>query len=117
MGENPKTARRAVKLTEIAQEKVKAMLDRRGKPSAGIRVGVRSKGCSGFSYSLEYADTIEEGDEKASFEGFDVLIDAKALMFVLGTEMDWVEEPMKSGFVFRNPNEAGRCGCGESFRV
>ena len=104
-------------ITDAAAERVKVMLAQRGKPSAGIRIGVRSKGCSGMSYTLEYADERSAFDEVVEDKGVTVLIDPKATMFILGTEMDWVEEKMQSGFVFRNPNEKGRCGCGESFHV
>ncbi|OAN54039.1 Fe-S cluster assembly scaffold SufA [Paramagnetospirillum marisnigri] len=104
-------------ITEAAAERVKAMLAKRGKPSVGIRIGVRSKGCSGMSYTLEYADEKTQFDEVVEDKGITVLIDPKATMFILGTEMDYVDEKMQSGFVFRNPNEKGRCGCGESFHV
>jgi iron-sulfur cluster assembly protein len=104
-------------ITEAAAERVKVLLDKRGKPSAGIRIGVRSKGCSGLSYTLEYADEPTPFDEVLADKGVTVFIDPKATMFILGTEMDFVEDKMTSGFVFRNPNEKGRCGCGESFHV
>ncbi|HLO78053.1 MAG TPA: iron-sulfur cluster assembly accessory protein [Magnetospirillum sp.] len=106
-----------IALTDAAAERVKALLEKRGKPSAGIRIGVRTKGCSGMSYTLEYADEKSQFDEVVEQKGVTVLIDPKASMFVFGTEMDWVEDKMQSGFVFRNPNEKGRCGCGESFHV
>ena len=104
-------------LTDTAVARVKELLDKRGKPSAGIRIGVRTKGCSGLSYTLEYADEKSAFDEVVEVGGVTVLIDPKATMFILGTEMDYVEEQMQTGFVFRNPNEKGRCGCGESFHV
>ncbi len=107
----------AIKLTEAAASRVQALLDKRGKPSLGIRIGVRSKGCSGLSYTLEYADQKDPMDELVEQHGVTVLIDPKATLFILGTEMDYVEEKLQSGFVFRNPNEKGRCGCGESFHV
>lgn len=94
-----------------------ALLAARGKPSAGIKIGVRTKGCSGLSYTVEYADTIEKFDEVVDAGEFKVLIDPKAVLFLIGTEMDYVEEKLKTGFTFRNPNEKGRCGCGESFHV
>ena len=104
-------------LTPQAWERVKTLLDSRGKPSAGLRIGVRTKGCSGMSYTLEYADTAEPHDEVVEGEGVKILIDPKAILFVIGTEMDFVQDQFQSGFVFRNPNEKGRCGCGESFHV
>ena len=104
-------------VTPAAVERIKALLDGRGKPSAGIRIGVRSKGCSGLTYTLEYADERNPLDEIVEAEGVTVFIDPKATLFILGTEMDFVEEQMQNGFVFRNPNEKGRCGCGESFHV
>ena len=107
----------ALSLTDAAAKQVQHLLDKRGKPSAGIRVGVRSAGCSGLAYSLEYADEIEKFDEVVVDKGVTVLIDPKAVMFLIGSEMDFVEEKLKSGFTFNNPNEKGKCGCGESFHV
>ena len=94
-----------------------SLIDGRGKPTVGIRIGVRSKGCSGLSYTLEFADKQEPLDEVIDTQGIKLLIDAKASLFLIGTEMDYEEEKLKSGFVFKNPNEKGRCGCGESFHV
>lgn len=109
----------ALTVTPAAAERIRALLAKRGKPSAGIRIGVRTKGCSGLSYTVEYADEVGKFDEVVPVEDgdFKVLIDPKAVMFLLGSEMDFVQEKMKSGFVFVNPNEKGRCGCGESFHV
>jgi iron-sulfur cluster assembly protein len=104
-------------VTAAAAERVKALIEGRGKPTAGIRIGVRTKGCSGLSYTIEYADAKGPADEVVEQDGVTVLIDPKATMFILGTEMDFVEEKLQTGFVFRNPNEKGRCGCGESFHV
>ncbi len=104
-------------VTATAAERVKALIEGRGKPTAGIRIGVRSKGCSGLSYTLEFADKQEPMDEVVETEGIKLLIDPKASLFLIGTEMDYEEEKLKSGFVFKNPNEKGRCGCGESFHV
>lgn len=106
-----------ITVTEAAAEHVKALLAKRGKPSAGVRIGVRTKGCSGLSYTLEYADEKGKWDEVVDAGGVTILIDPKAMMFVLGTTMDWAEDKLKQGFVFTNPNEKGRCGCGESFHV
>ena len=104
-------------VTPLAAERVKALIDGRGKPTAGIRIGVRSKGCSGMSYTLEFADKQEPMDEVVETAGIKLLIDPKASLFLIGTEMDYEEEKLKSGFVFKNPNEKGRCGCGESFHI
>ena len=107
-----------VSVTQAAIERVRALLAKRGKPSFGVRVGVRTRGCSGLSYTLEYADAAEPGDEMIKpTDDVTILIAPKAAMFLFGTEMDFVEEKLQSGFVFRNPNEKGRCGCGESFHV
>jgi iron-sulfur cluster assembly protein len=104
-------------VTPAAAERVKALIEGRGKPTAGIRIGVRSKGCSGLSYTLEFADAAQPMDEVVETNGVKLLIDPKASLFLIGTEMDYAEEKLKSGFVFTNPNEKGRCGCGESFHV
>jgi len=104
-------------VTPAAAERVKALIDGRSKATVGIRIGVRSKGCSGMSYTLEFADKQEPMDEVVDTQGIKLLIDPKASLFLIGTEMDYEEEKLKSGFVFKNPNEKGRCGCGESFHV
>ncbi len=106
-----------ISISDAAMGRINYLLDKRGKPSAGIKVGVRSRGCSGLSYTIEYADEIGKFDEVVEKDGIRVLIDPKAVMFLIGTEMDFVEEELKSGFLFRNPNEKGRCGCGDSFHV
>lgn len=104
-------------ITDAAAERIRALMAGRGKPSVGVRIGVRSRGCSGLSYTLEYADEKGKFDEMVEAKGVTVLIDPKATMFLLGTEMDYREDKLESGFVFRNPNEKGRCGCGESFHI
>ena len=109
--------RQAITLTDRAVERVRALMEKRGQPAAGIRIGVKSKGCSGLSYSVEYADERGKFDEVIEVEGVRVFVDPTAIMFVIGSEMDYVEDKLQSGFVFRNPNEKGRCGCGESFHV
>lgn len=106
-----------ITVTPSALARLRVILDQRGKPSAGIRIGIKTKGCSGLSYTLDYADDITPFDEVVPVEDLTLLIDPKAIMFLIGTEMDFVEEKMQSGFVFRNPNEKGRCGCGKSFHV
>ncbi len=111
----PKAA--AIQITDAAAERVKKLLDARGKPSVGIRIGVKARGCSGMTYTLEYADSRDPMDELVEDKGVTVLIDPKATLFLLGTVMDYVEDKLQSGFTFKNPNEKGRCGCGESFHV
>ncbi|MDP1974896.1 MAG: iron-sulfur cluster assembly accessory protein [Alphaproteobacteria bacterium] len=106
-----------LKITDAAQERIKALLAQREKSSLGIRIGLKTKGCSGLSYAIEYVDEVNPLDEKVSMDTLTVFIDPKAIMFLIGTEMDFVESELESGFVFRNPNEKGRCGCGESFHV
>src|SRR5471030_2681480 len=107
----------AMMVTDAAALRIKALLAKRGKPSLGIRVGVRSRGCSGLTYTLEYADEKGKFDELVEDKGVTILIDPKATMFILGTEMDFVDDKLESGFKFTNPNEKGRCGCGESFHA
>ncbi|MBP6951838.1 MAG: iron-sulfur cluster assembly accessory protein [Alphaproteobacteria bacterium] len=104
-------------ITESAAQRVKVLLEKRGKPSSGIRIGIRSKGCSGQSYTLEFADEVGPYDESIEAYGVKILIDPKAVMFIIGSQMDYVENKLSSGFVFQNPNEKGKCGCGESFHV
>ena len=108
-----------ITLTDAAAERVKTIIARaRGdEPPVALRVGIKTKGCSGLSYSIEYAAAKTPGDEVVEAKGVTVFIDPKATMFILGSEMDYAEDKLRSGFVFRNPNEKGRCGCGESFRV
>ncbi len=100
-----------------AASQVILLLEKRGKPSLGVRVGVKSGGCSGFKYFIEYADSKNSYDEVIEYKDFTILIDPKALMYLIGTEMDYIEEKFKSGFVFINPNEKSKCGCGSSFSV
>lgn len=104
-------------ITEAAAQRINVLLKGRGKPSCGIRIGIRSKGCSGLSYTLEFADEAGPYDDVVEAHGVKILIDPKAVMFILGSEMDYVEDKLASGFIFNNPNEKGRCGCGESFHV
>ena len=106
-----------ITITDAAAQRVKALLDQRGKPSEGVRVGVKKGGCSGLSYTIEYADDVQKFEEVVEDKGVKVIIDPKAVMYLLGSEMDFMEEKMKSGFTFKNPNEKGKCGCGESFHV
>ena len=104
-------------LTERAAERVRAILAERGAPAAGLRVGIDEKGCSGLAYKIEYADRQEPLDEVIADKGVTVFIDSRAIMFLIGSEMDYVAGTLQSGFVFNNPNAKGSCGCGESFHV
>ena len=103
-----------------ALEQIKSLIGVRGKPCEGIRVGVRTRGCSGLSYTIEYAEkdkNITKFDDVVIKDDIAVFIDPKVSMFLIGSQMVYVEDELKSGFDFVNPNEKGRCGCGESFNV
>lgn len=105
-----------IKLTEVAAEKVKTQLAKRGK-GLGIRIGVKTTGCSGLAYVLEYVDNVFDGDCIFESNGIHIYTDAKSMSYISGLTMDWVKKGLNEGFEFRNPNEKDRCGCGESFRV
>ncbi len=107
-----------ISLTKAATEKIKLQLKRRGK-GLGIRIGVKTTGCSGLAYTLEYVDsyTAEEGVTNFAQPDFIVLVDAKSLVYLSGMTVDWVRNGLNEGFEFQNPNERDKCGCGESFRV
>jgi iron-sulfur cluster assembly protein len=104
-------------ITDDAAERIKILIAKRDKPTVGIKVGVKQGGCSGLSYTFEYCDQKGEFDETIEDKGVVVIVDPKAVMFIIGTTLDFVDEKVKSGFVFINPNESGRCGCGSSFSV
>jgi len=106
----------AVTLTERAAKHVSNFLARRGK-GIGLRLGVRTSGCSGMAYKLEYADAANPEDQTFDCHGVKVLVDPKSLVYLDGTELDFVREGLNEGFKFNNPKEKDRCGCGESFRV
>jgi iron-sulfur cluster assembly protein len=105
-------------VTPGALSRIQALLAARQKDALGVRLSVKTKGCSGLAYSLEYVDTPVAGDEEVALaNSMRLYIDPGALLFLIGSEMDYQEDALKSGFLFRNPNEKGKCGCGESFHV
>ena len=105
-----------ITLTDKAAQHVTRYLTRRGK-GVGLRVGVKTTGCSGLAYKLEYADEIAAEDQVFESNGVKVIVDPKSLPYIDGTELDFAREGLNEGFKFRNPREKDRCGCGESFRV
>ena len=111
------TSRELFKLTDAAADRVKHLIDEQEKSEAVLRISVRTQGCSGLAYSMEYADAPLPMDELVEDKGVKICVDPLATMYLAGTEMDYVEDKLTSGFVFNNPNEKGRCGCGESFHV
>jgi iron-sulfur cluster assembly protein len=106
----------SVTLTEAAARHVTRYLAKRGK-GVGVRLGVKTTGCSGLAYKLEFADDVQPEDQEFESNGVRVLIDPKSLAYLDGTELDFVREGLNEGFRFNNPNEKDRCGCGESFNV
>ena len=106
-----------IKLSDNAATRIKEIMSDGEKNVIGVRVSVKSGGCAGMSYVMEYSKEINPNDELIEEKGVKVLIDPKAIMYLLGTEMDYKKEKFASQFVFKNPNETERCGCGESFKV
>jgi iron-sulfur cluster assembly protein len=104
-------------LTEAAAERVREIMNRSERPVVGLRVGVKNGGCAGMEYTMEWADRQEKLDEVVEDKGVTIFIDPKAVLFLLGTEMDYRVEKLKSGFVFNNPNQTSACGCGESVQL
>ena len=103
-----------MRLTDAAATRIKDILERTDRPIAGVRVGVKNGGCAGMSYTLEYAESANPADEVIVEKGVRLLVDPKAVLFLLGTEMDFKVDKLSSGFVFNNPNQTSACGCGES---
>ena len=106
-----------ITLSDNAAQRIKEIMANAKDHSIGVRIGVKSGGCAGMSYVMEYAKSSNSNDEVIEDKGVKVLIDPSAVMYLLGTEMDYKKEELSSTFVFKNPNETERCGCGESFKV
>ena len=107
----------AIKLSDNAAKRIKLIMSKAERSAIGVRVGVKSGGCAGMSYIMEYAKEIKPNEEIIEDKGVKVLIDPNAIMYLFGTEMDYKKEQFSSQFVFKNPNETERCGCGESFKI
>ena len=106
-----------ITLTDAAADRVRELISHATEPVGGLRVGLSTRGCSGMSYVVEYATDKRKFEEVIEDKGVRVFVDAAAVMFLIGSEMDYQDGKFQSGFVFNNPNEKGRCGCGESFSV
>ena len=106
-----------IKLSDNAANRIKEIMSKADNKTIGVRVGVKSGGCAGMSYVLEYSKKLNPNDEVIEDKGVKVFIDPAAVMYLLGTEMDYKKEEFSSTFVFNNPNETERCGCGESFKI
>jgi iron-sulfur cluster assembly protein len=104
-------------LTDAAANRVKTIIARSDRPIVGVRIGVKNGGCAGMSYTMEYATSVNSLDEVVEDKGVKVLIDPKAVLFLLGTEMDFQTTKLASQFVFNNPNQTSACGCGESVAI
>ena len=106
-----------IKLSDNAANRIKEIMSKADNSAIGVRVGVKSGGCAGMSYVMEYAKEAKKNEEIIEDKGVKVLIDPNAVMYLLGTEMDYKKDKFSSQFIFKNPNETERCGCGESFKV
>ena len=108
---------KAMTITEAAAARVREIIAKSDTPIAGVRVGVKNAGCAGMSYTMDFAQEIGRFDEVVEDKGVKIIIDAKAVMYLLGTEMDFKTEKMSATFVFNNPNQTSACGCGESVAI
>jgi iron-sulfur cluster assembly protein len=106
-----------MRLTDAAAMRIKDVMARAERPVAGVRVGVKNGGCAGMEYTMEYADQIRPSDEVVEDKGVKIMVDPKAVLFLLGTEMDYKTEKLSAQFVFNNPNQTSACGCGESVQL
>ena len=108
---------KAITLTDRAAERVKSIMAKSETPKIGIRLGVKNGGCAGMEYTMDYAEEKQPLDEIVEDKGVTIFIEAKAVLFLLGTEMDWEEDKLSAGFRFNNPNQTDACGCGESLTI
>jgi iron-sulfur cluster assembly protein len=106
-----------MKLTDAAATRIKDIMSKSERPVAGLRVGVKNGGCAGMAYTMEYAESANPSDEIVEDKGVRILIDPKAVLFLLGTEMDYKIDKLSAQFVFNNPNQTSACGCGESVQL
>ena len=113
----PRPRPKVMTLTQAAAERIRQIMVRAERPVAGLRIGVKNGGCAGMEYTMEWASEAGPMDEKIEDQGVIVLIDPKAVLFLLGTEMDFKADKLKAGFVFNNPNQTSACGCGESVQL
>ncbi|MCJ8143250.1 iron-sulfur cluster assembly accessory protein [Ancylobacter sp. A5.8] len=113
----PRSRPPVMRLTDAAAERVRSIIARSEKPVVGLRVGVKNGGCAGMEYTMEFAEAAGRFDEVVEDKGVKVLIDPKAIMYLLGTEMDFKADKMSAQFVFNNPNQTSACGCGESVAI
>ena len=113
----PRPRPQVVRLTDAAAERIKYVMANAVRPVIGVRVGVKNGGCAGMEYTMEYAESVAPTDEVVEDRGVKILIDPKAVLFLLGTEMDYKTEKLSSQFVFNNPNQTSACGCGESVKL
>ena len=109
--------KQVITLSDNAANRIKEIMSKDQNKSLGVRVGVKSGGCAGMSYDMEYAKKINPNDEIIEDKGVKVFVDPSAIIYLLGTEMDYKKEEFSSNFIFKNPNETERCGCGESFKI
>jgi iron-sulfur cluster assembly protein len=114
---NPRPRPQVMRLSDAAANRIRAIIGAAERPIAGIRVGVKNAGCAGMSYTMEYAEIPDPRDEVVEEKGVRLLIDPKAVLFLLGTEMDYRTDKLSAGFVFNNPNQTSACGCGESVAI
>ena len=114
---SPRPRPQVMRLTDAAADRIKAVMANADRPIAAVRVGVKNGGCAGMSYTMEYAEKINPLDEVVEDKGVRILIDPKAVLFLLGTEMDYKVEKLSAQFIFNNPNQTGACGCGESVQL